>query len=149
MDYCQFMMDYYDYIYVLAVVALGFLLMGLLLGRGIPKRATRRARGSGSAHSTKRASRGGSSEIYVGNLPYDMSESDLGRMFRQFGKVLSVRIISHRDSGDSKGFGFIELSQPDQAKAAINGMNSREIEGRRIVVSSARTSPRERRRRRR
>jgi RNA recognition motif-containing protein len=84
--------------------------------------------------------------IYVGNLSYDASEEDIRKVFEEFGAVESVRIITDRYSGRSKGFGFVEMPTDDEAKAAIDGMNGKEHMGRELKVNEAR--PREERERR-
>jgi cold-inducible RNA-binding protein len=80
-------------------------------------------------------------KLYVGNLSYQVSGSDLERMFSEYGSVQSAQVISDRDSGRSKGFGFVEMSNDAEASAAIQGLNEQELEGRRLNVSEAR--PRE------
>ena len=76
--------------------------------------------------------------VYVGNLSYDLSEEDLKNAFGEYGEVTSAKIISDRYSGRSKGFGFIEMSSDDEAKAAIEGLSGKELAGRAIVVNEAR-----------
>jgi len=76
--------------------------------------------------------------IYVGNLSFDTTEQDLRQAFEAFGQVTSTNIISDKISGQSKGFGFIEMSAKDQAQAAIDGMNGKEIKGRAMNVNEAR-----------
>ena len=76
--------------------------------------------------------------IYVGNLPYETTETDLQEAFSAFGSVASVNIIRDKFSGQSKGFGFIEMSNDDEGQAAVNGMNGKELKGRQINVSQAR-----------
>ena len=80
-------------------------------------------------------------KLYVGNLSYDMSDSDLQTLFEQFGQVQSVQIIMDRDTGRSKGFGFVEMGSPQEAQAAIDGLNGKEMNGRQLTVNEAR--PRE------
>src|SRR5262245_690458 len=80
-------------------------------------------------------------KLYVGNLSYRVSSSDLEQLFSQFGSVQSAEVISDRDTGRSKGFGFVEMSTDAEAVAAIDGLHDREIEGRRLTVNEAR--PRE------
>ena len=63
--------------------------------------------------------------VYVGNLSYDLSEDDLKTAFAEYGEVTSAKIISDRYSGRSKGFGFIEMSSDDEAKAAIEGLSGK------------------------
>ena len=76
--------------------------------------------------------------LYVGNLSYDLSEEDLKSAFEEYGEVTSAKIISDRYSGRSKGFGFIEMSSDEEAKAAIEGLTGKELGGRAIVVNEAR-----------
>ncbi|MFM1846897.1 MAG: hypothetical protein RL417_371 [Pseudomonadota bacterium] len=75
--------------------------------------------------------------IYVGNLPYAVSEGDLRSLFEQFGAVTSATIIKDKFTGDSKGFGFIEMSDTD-AQAAIDNLNGTEFKGRSLTVNQAR-----------
>ena len=76
--------------------------------------------------------------VYVGNLSYDLSEEDLKTAFAEYGEVTSAKIVSDRYSGRSKGFGFIEMTSDDEAKAAIEGLTGKELAGRAIVVNEAR-----------
>lgn len=78
------------------------------------------------------------SKLYVGNLPYSMSEGDLQTMFGQAGVVKSVQIIKDRDTGRSKGFGFVEMSSQEEAQKAISMFNGREVDGRALTVNIAR-----------
>mgnify|MGYP001811227118 FL=1 len=81
-------------------------------------------------------------KIYVGNLSYDTYEADLGHLFEAFGTVVSAKIITDRDSGRSKGFGFVEMSSDSEVQAAITGMNGREDGGRNLKVNEAEDKPR-------
>lgn len=76
--------------------------------------------------------------IYVGNLSYKVEESELKELFEEYGEVTSVKIIADKYSGRSKGFGFIEMANEEEAKAAINELNGKEIDGRQAVVNIAR-----------
>ncbi len=76
--------------------------------------------------------------IYVGNLSYQKTDKTLEELFTQFGQVSSARIISDRDSGRSKGFGFVEMANDDEANAAITALNDKEIDGRKLRVNEAR-----------
>lgn len=76
--------------------------------------------------------------IYTGNLSYDLSEEDLKAAFEEYGEVTSAKIISDRYSGRSKGFGFVEMSSDDEAKAAIEALSGKELGGRTLVVNEAR-----------
>lgn len=73
--------------------------------------------------------------IYVGNLSYDLTEEDIQNAFAAFGEVVSVKIIKDQYSGRSKGFGFVEMSDKDQADAAINDLNGKELKGRALKVN--------------
>jgi RNA recognition motif-containing protein len=75
--------------------------------------------------------------IFVGSLPFKIEEADLKELFEAFGEVSSVKIINDRESGRSKGFGFVEMADDDAAKKAIADLNGSEIGGRNIVVNQA------------
>ena len=77
-------------------------------------------------------------KLYVGNLPYSFSDSDMQQAFGQFGTVASAKVMMERDTGRSKGFGFVEMSNADEAQAAIKGMNGQQMGGRGLVVNEAR-----------
>lgn len=77
-------------------------------------------------------------KIYVGNLPFSITESSLNDLFSQHGTVDSCRIITDRDSGRSKGFGFVEMSSDEEAEKAISELNGQEVEGRALTVNEAR-----------
>jgi RNA recognition motif-containing protein len=76
--------------------------------------------------------------IYVGNLSYEVAEDDLQQAFEGFGEVTSVNIIKDRWSGQSRGFGFVEMPTKAQAQSAIEGLNGKELKGRKLNVSEAR-----------
>ena len=82
-------------------------------------------------------------KLYVGNLPYSYRDQDLEQAFGEYGTVTSAKVMMERDTGRSKGFGFVEMGSDAEAQAAINGMNGQALEGRAIVVNEAR--PREER----
>ncbi|MEF3691558.1 MAG: RNA-binding protein [Candidatus Moraniibacteriota bacterium] len=83
-------------------------------------------------------------KLYVGNLPYTVKDEDLNQLFSQAGAVESAVIINDRATGRSKGFGFVEMSNDDEAQKAIDMFNSQEIEGRKLTVNEARPmQPRE------
>ena len=75
--------------------------------------------------------------IYVGNLPYSVTDADLRETFAQFGDVSTVQLISDRFTGESKGFGFVEMTNNSQADAAIKGLNGSAMKGRNITVNQA------------
>jgi len=80
-------------------------------------------------------------KLYVGNLAYSVRDESLQQAFSQFGSVASAKVMMDRETGRSKGFGFVEMGSDAEAQAAINGMNGQTLEGRAIVVNEAR--PRE------
>ena len=80
-------------------------------------------------------------KLYVGNLSYNTTEDSLRNIFSGFGTVDSAKIIFDRVSGNSKGFGFIEMSSDDEANAAISGVNGREVDGRQLRVNEAMDKP--------
>ncbi len=77
-------------------------------------------------------------KLYVGNLPYSVRDGDLEQAFGEFGAVTSAKVMMERDTGRSKGFGFVEMGSDAEAQAAINGMNGQPLGGRSIVVNEAR-----------
>ena len=81
--------------------------------------------------------------IYVGNLPYSVDRDELRGIFEQYGEVSAARVVSDRETGRSKGFGFVEMPNNDEANKAIEALNGNDIGGRKAVVNEAR--PREER----
>ncbi len=84
-----------------------------------------------------------SKKLYVGNLSYEVTDSTLEEMFGEFGTVRSAQVIQDRDTGRSKGFGFVEMEDSNSAEAAIRGLNEKDHGGRKLAVNEAR--PREER----
>ena len=82
-------------------------------------------------------------KLYCGNLSYNVRSSDLEQLFSQYGHVASAQVIEDRETGRSKGFGFVEMSTPEEAAAAIEALDGTEHEGRSLKVNEAR--PRENR----
>lgn len=82
-------------------------------------------------------------KLYVGNLSYNVTNASLEDLFSSFGTVRSAQVIQDRDTGRSKGFGFVEMSDDNAARAAIQALNEKEHDGRRLTVNEAR--PREER----
>ncbi len=80
-------------------------------------------------------------KLYVGNLTYGTTDGDLRSMFENFGSVESAQVITDRDTGRSKGFAFVEMSNAQEAQAAIDALNGKDIDGRALTVNEAR--PRE------
>lgn len=76
--------------------------------------------------------------LYVGNLSYNISEDQLTRTFEEYGPVKSVRLITDRDTGRARGFGFVEMTTQSGGLSAIDALNNKEIDGRRLVVNEAR-----------
>jgi RNA recognition motif-containing protein len=81
-------------------------------------------------------------KLYVGNLSYNTTEDSLRNFFSGFGNVVSAKIIFDRESGNSKGFGFVEMGSDEEAARAITESNSREFEGRQLRVNEAMDKPR-------
>lgn len=77
-------------------------------------------------------------KLYVGNLPYSVRDDDLQQAFGEFGTINSAKVMMERDTGRSKGFGFVEMGSDAEAQAAINGMNGQSLGGRSITVNEAR-----------
>ncbi len=80
-------------------------------------------------------------ELYVGNLPYDVTDSALGQMFAPHGTVRSAQVILDRDTGRSKGFGFVEMGSDQEAQAATAALSGKQVDGRALTVNEAK--PRE------
>jgi len=76
-------------------------------------------------------------KIFVGSLPYKVGEADLKELFEAYGEVESVKIVTDRETGRSKGFGFVEIADDESAQKAIDGLNGSEMSGRTIAVSEA------------
>lgn len=79
--------------------------------------------------------------LYVGNLSYQLHEDQLTKAFEQYGDVASVRLMTDRETGRPRGFGFVEMADDDGGHAAIDGLNGFELEGRKLVVNEARPKP--------
>ncbi|MDA0226721.1 MAG: RNA-binding protein [Proteobacteria bacterium] len=77
-------------------------------------------------------------KLYVGNLPYSVRDDDLHQAFSAFGAVSSAKVMMERDTGRSKGFGFVEMGSDNEAQAAIEGMHGQSLAGRALVVNEAR-----------
>ena len=77
-------------------------------------------------------------KLYVGNLPYSVRDNDLQQAFGEFGLVTSAKVMMERDTGRSKGFGFVEMGSDAEAQAAVEGMNGQSLGGRSLVVNEAR-----------
>lgn len=76
--------------------------------------------------------------IYVANLPYSTDRDQLRELFSAFGEVVSARVVTDRETGRSKGFGFVEMPDNTQAQAAVDALNGSEVGGRKVVVNEAR-----------
>ncbi len=79
--------------------------------------------------------------IYAGNLAYSVTDQSLQEVFEEFGAVDSAKVIQDRDTGRSKGFGFVEMPNSEEASAAIEALNNKEIDGRNMTVNEARPRP--------
>jgi len=142
---------------VISIFALAWFLVGILVVRNMPRKRPgqqqqqprrgrdrdRGDRGRDRDRDRDRVRNENDVELYVGNLSYDVDDKDLLKAFESYGKVVSGRIIQNRFNGKSKGYGFVEMSDRNQALAAIRALNGKEIKGRRIVVNEAKSSPRD------
>ena len=81
-------------------------------------------------------------KLYVGNLSYAIRDDDLNQQFAEFGTLVSAKVMMDRDTGRSKGFGFVEMGSDSEAQAAIAAMNGRDLDGRQIKVNEAEDKPR-------
>jgi RNA recognition motif-containing protein len=77
-------------------------------------------------------------KLYVGNLPYSFRDEDMQQAFAAFGTVSSAKVMMERDTGRSKGFGFVEMGTDQEASAAITALNGKEVDGRALTVNEAR-----------
>ena len=78
-----------------------------------------------------------STNIYVGNLTFQTNSADLEHLFSEYGEVTKAQVITDRDSGRSRGFGFVEMVSSDEAQKAISGLNGKDVEGRQLTVNLA------------
>ncbi len=76
--------------------------------------------------------------VYIGKLPFSTTDENLAELFRAYGQVLSARVVRDRDTGQSKGFGFVEISDEQEALAAISALNNTSLEGQTLIVNEAR-----------
>ena len=128
---------------VLAAVAAVSLAAGFLAGFLVGRPSAPSQPGHKKTRSPGETDKGGSCELYVGNLSYDMSEKDLRRSFEAFGKVRGIRVIKNRFNGKPKGFAFIEMAGQSGGAAAIKGMNGKQLMGRKIIVNEAKSRERD------
>lgn len=116
-----------DITVLVSLFSVAWFIVGVLLGQRLKSTGT---------------SKGGVTELYVGNLSYDVKEKDLKREFGKFGGVKSARIITNKFNNKSKGFGFIEMADRSSSLEAIRALNGKEMRGRRIVVNEAKSEAR-------
>ncbi len=141
MDIVKYMVSENTVIMVPVTIVLAWFIIGVLLGKRLHHRqGSRFERNQGRR--SRQAVANGNTEIYVGNLSYDMSENDLRKEFEKYGKVASVRIIENKMNGKSKGFGFVEMSDKGEAASGIRAVNGKELKGRRVVVNEAQSQAR-------
>ena len=81
-----------------------------------------------------------STKLYVGNLPWGLNNKELLETFKPHGNVLSAKIVTDKESGRSKGFGFVEMEHENEASTAIKALNGTEVKGRKLIVAAARAS---------
>ncbi len=123
---------------VVVVVLAALTVLGLRRRNG----AGRPANGEQEANGNRGGSNDNVVEIYVGNLSYDMTEAHFRKEFERFGVVKSARIIGHRTSGKSKGYGFVEMPHRKEAMVAIKALHNRDVLGRKLRVNEARKGTR-------
>ena len=127
------------------ILILVWFLVGLLLGMRIGRNRAGRTGGDSSPRgSDRRAPKGpagspGSVEIYVGNLAYDINDDELRKMFSEFGQVESIRVITNKFNGKSKGYGFVNMSDSAGAQDAIRALHGKDVKGRELVVNEAKS----------
>ena len=119
-----------------ALMSLAWFLAGLLIGMRL--RGGRRSSGGGNGGSAG-GGKVNSTEIYVGNLPANASESDIRKTFERFGQVKDVRQVTSRADGGNRTFAFLSMGSVAEAQAAVDGMNGRDLAGSKITVSEARS----------
>ncbi|MFO7870690.1 MAG: hypothetical protein R6V03_04575 [Kiritimatiellia bacterium] len=119
---------------VVSIFALVWFLAGVWMGFVL--------RARNGAKKPRRAGKSGSTEIYVGNLSYDVEEKDLQKAFKQFGEVLSARVIRNKANGKSKGYGFVRMGDSSAAGDAIRSLEGTQLKGRRIVANEAKSQAR-------
>lgn len=130
-------------LWFLIVLALVFFSLGVSIGKmrtgskRSPK-ASKPGRSRSKPEKARGTSNGGPVELYVGNLSYDLTEDQLRKTFEKFGKVASARLITHRLNKRSKGFGFVEMPVRSEAMAAIDALNDKDVQGRKMRVNEAR-----------
>ena len=125
------------------LMSLAWFLVGLLLGM---KWHQGRRGGTGGGTGSSGGGRVNSPEIYVGNLPENAAEGEVRKAFEKFGLVKDVRVVTSRADGTTKVFAFITMGGVSDAQAAVDGMNGRDLGGRKVVVSEARSRRRRGRR---
>lgn len=131
-----------DTVSAISMFALAWFIVGIFVGQKLPSKQQRWRRGSSSRPRRPRTS-SGVVELYVGNLSYDVSDKELGKIFQKYGKVVSARVIRNNFNGKSKGFGFVEIADRADAQAALKDMNAKELHGRKVVVNEARSKARD------
>jgi hypothetical protein len=122
-----------DMTVLVSLFSVAWLVIGILLGQRLKSSGGILGGGGGG---------GGVTELYVGNLSYDVKEKDLTREFGKFGGVKSARLITNKFNNKSKGFGFIEMADRRSSLEAIRALNGKEMRGRRIVVNEAKSEAR-------
>jgi len=123
-------------------IGLGFCLVVLVAAVAAIRLRNRPPAGARRPAKPRRPGAPGPVEIYVGNLSYDMNDDQLRALFAKYGVVDSARIITHRPSGKSKGYGFVEMPHRAEAELAVGKINNTEVMGRRIRCNEAREDSR-------
>ena len=113
-------------------------MIGLLAGMLLQKRLSGPVGGDEEG-----AEGGGDTELYVGNLSYDVTDKELAKLFSKYGKVVGGRVIRNRSSGKSKGYGFVTMGTADDVEAAVSALDGTQYKGRKIVVNEAKSRARD------
>lgn len=134
---------------IATIFCLAGFVVGLIVGANGPARqrkggGNQKRRSSGAARKdNRRPQRGGAGvELYIGNLSYDCGDKEVTKLFERHGKVTSVRIITNRGNGRSKGYGFVQMANRDEATTAVRALNGKDVQGRHIVVNEAKSEAR-------
>lgn len=119
------------------------IVVGLLVGLRIPRNSRVSSPRAAAGRRAERITTPGNVEIYVGNLPYDLSEDELNALFTKYGKIVAARIITNKFNNKSKGYAFVTMADASGAQSAVDALNGKEIKGRQLVVNEAKAKSRE------
>ncbi|MBN2301357.1 MAG: RNA-binding protein [Lentisphaerae bacterium] len=127
---------------LVSTFALAWFIIGIFVGRQLSAAPAQKSSTIQPRSKRSRSNENGV-EVYVGNLSYDVGDKELEKMFQCYGQILSARIIRNKFNGKSKGFGFVEMVNRNEAQTALKAMNGKEMRGRKLVVNEARSKARD------